>query len=217
MWSTGLGKGRTTDAQGSPAPPRQPQRTDLGQNTARDQATSNHRQETASNRSRPGKRSASCAQHWLSFFLGSWLKMNKQPSPVLVRLTNRSKARTTTKAFERWRAADCLRKHNGTLKAKGIVHSKKAQGVHTTTKFEREGYQQDRSVFKDLSHFPPYFYFLSPHPFPSLLQPVNGERKGFPCCDKGPSTKRYNLCHRPNFQNLLPPVILSRLVWPSRP
>ena len=134
------------------------------------------------------------------FFFGSWLKMNKQPSPVLVRLTNRSKARTTTKAFERWRAADCLRKHNGTLKEKGIVPFQKKHKVFTQPqKFEREGYQQDRSVFKDLSHFPPYFYFLSPHPFSYLLQPVNGERKGFPCCDNRASTKRYNLCHRANF------------------
>ena len=50
------------------------------------------------------------------------------------------------------------------LKRRESFIPKEAQSVHTTTQFEKEGYQQARSIFKDLSHFPPRFSFLSPHP-----------------------------------------------------
>ena len=48
-------------------------------------------------------------------------------------------------------------KHDGTFEKKGIAHSRKAQGVHTSTKFGREGYQQARPDFRRLvalSFFP---------------------------------------------------------------
>ena len=44
-------------------------------------------------------------------------------------------------------------KDNGTFATKRIAHSNKAQGVHTTTKFEKEGGRQARSGIKNLSHF----------------------------------------------------------------
>ena len=53
--------------------------------------------------------------------------------------------------------------HKGTFETKGITHSKKAHGVHTTTKFEK----------RTRSRFPP----ISSHHIPSpLSQPVHGER-----------------------------------------
>ena len=55
-------------------------------------------------------------------------------------------------------------------------HSEKGHHVQTVTKIE--GFRQASSNSKGpVAHVPSFLYFLSPHPSPSLSQPVHGERK----------------------------------------
>ena len=58
--------------------------------------------------------------------------------------------------------------HSGTFETEGGTHSKKRQkSVHTTTKFEKEGHQQARSVFFFFFSFFSFFHFLPPSSGPS--------------------------------------------------
>ena len=112
-----------------------------------------------------------------------------QPSPVQVRLTDR-KANTKTHSvlpspahrrrnhsfqLPLFDLLNNMHKHNGTFETKGIAHYEKAQGVHTTTKFGKEGYPQARSDFKG----PVALFF-------SLLFPLTTILKGFLAVTKRP-------------------------------
>ena len=96
-----------------------------------------------------------------------------------------------------FRPSELYTKHKGTFETTGINHSKKAQSVHTTTKIEKERYQQAHSIFKDLSHFPPDFFFPSPtslllhcHSPPTVRGELSRSDQG-PLGTNSPATKAH--------------------------
>ena len=77
-----------------------------------------------------------------------------------------------------FRPSEQYTKHKGTFETTESLTPKKAQGVHTTPKFEGE-----RIPTSPLSQLrgvtlPSYFSSLSPNPTPFFSQPFHGERKG---------------------------------------
>ena len=75
-----------------------------------------------------------------------------------------------------------MHKHNGTFETEGGTHSKKER--HKVFTLPQNSKKKDTNKPAQSSTrvtLPPCFYFLAPHPFFFLSQPVHGES-----CDKGP-------------------------------
>ena len=116
----------------------------------------------------------------------TWLHSHKKASTVLERLlleknqcsllkVEGSSSQLCAQPFIR--PSDNMHKHNGTFETEGGTHSKKER--HKVFTLPQNSKKKDTNKPAQSSTrvtLPPCFY----------LQPVHGERRVLPCCDKGP-------------------------------